>query len=153
MRRLRAELVLRAVLVLAGVLVAGWGSWLLWPQLVGVRLADLVSTAGWLLGGPLLHDWLVAPAAGLLGLLVARAVPPHWRAPVAAGLVVSGVLVLLALPALLRPAVGPPNPGLSDRNYPLGLAVAFGLVWLLVLLAGLARRERQPRLRRPPRDA
>ena len=143
----------RLALVLAGALIAGWGGWLLWPQLTGGGLRNAVSVAGWLLGGPLLHDWLLAPAVGLVAIAVTRTVPPRWRAPVAAGLVISGVL---ALPAVFQPSAGPPNPGLADRNYLLGLVAALGVVWLLVLLVGLARRPavgRRPRPRRPSIDA
>jgi hypothetical protein len=125
---------MRAALVVTGVLIIGWGGWLLWPH-----LTPAASVAGWLLAGPVLHDLLLAPAVGLLGVIVATTVPPRWRAPVAAGLVVSGVLVLLALPGLLRPSAGPPNPGLADRDYPLGLAAALAVTWLLVLAAGTLR--------------
>jgi hypothetical protein len=136
----------RAALMLTGALVAGWGGWLLWPQLTGGGLPNAVSVAGWLLGGPLLHDALLAPAVGLLGIAVAIAVPPRWRTPVAAGLVISGVLVLVALPGVLRPSPGPPNPGLADRNYPLGLLATLTMVWLLVLIAGwLGGRQRRGR--------
>lgn len=139
----------RAAVVVAGVLVAGWGGRLLWSA-VAADQAAARSALVWFAGGPVLHDLALAPAAGLVAVLVATAVPRPWRARVAAGLVISGVLGLLAVPALLRPAPGPPNPGLADRDYLAGLAAALTLTWLLVLLAPVARklitrRRDQPR--------
>lgn|SRR5215470_514990 len=133
---------MRAALVATGALIIGWGGWLLWPH-----LTPAASVAGWSLAGPVVHDLLLAPAVGLLGVIVTAAVPPRWRVPVAAGLVVSGVLVLLALPGLLRPSAGPPNPGLADRNYPFGLVAALAVTWLLVLAAGALPPPRRLRAR------
>jgi hypothetical protein len=133
----------RIAMVLVGCAAMGWGGWLLVP-LVTAGPRDAVSVAVWLFGGPPLHDALLAPAVGLLGLGVAAA-PARWRVPVAAGLVISGVLALLALPGLVKPSPGPPYPGLVDRNYPLGLAVALGTVWLGVAVIGVARELRYRR--------
>jgi hypothetical protein len=123
---------LRMVLVLGGALAMAWGGWLLTPELT-VNPSNAVSVVSWTIGGPVLHDALFAPVVGLLGLVVAATVPAGRRPLVATGLVVSGALVLVALPVLLRPSAGPPNPGLADRDYPLGLAIALATVWLTVL--------------------
>ena len=130
----------RAAVVIAGALVAAWGGRLLWSALASDQAAAR-SALVWFAGGPALHDLALAPAAGLVAVLVATAVPQPWRARVAAGLVISGVLVLLAVPALLRPAAGPPNPGLADRDYRAGLAAAMAFTWLLVLLAPVLHKR------------
>ena len=54
----------RALLVLLGAAGSAYGGWLLWP--------DLATTAAWLLGGPVLHDAVIAPVVGLAGLLLIR---------------------------------------------------------------------------------
>jgi len=132
---------MRAVLVVAGALAAAWGGWLLWPHLAaGWPVAW--SVLGWLLGGPVSHDLLLAPVAGMVGLGIAVAAPRRLRGPVAAGLALSAMLVLLALPGLVRPSPGPPNPGLADRNYPLGLAIALAATWLAVTVTALLTRHR-----------
>jgi hypothetical protein len=51
------------------------------------------------------------------------------------------VLGLIAVPALWRGYAGLHNPGLDDRNYPLGLLLALLVVWLVVVAAALARRR------------
>jgi hypothetical protein len=130
----------RAVFAVLGVAALGWGAWL---AVESVSVPALL----WFAGGPLVHDFVVAPVVAVAGLAVARFVPARWRASVAVGAVLSGVLALLAVPLLWRPYGVPSNPGLHDRNYVLGLAVALGVVWVGVLVSGLAR----PRRRGSPR--
>jgi hypothetical protein len=86
--------VVRALLVVVGLAAIGYGGILLRPQ--------LADTLVWLLAGPLLHDAVVAPLVGLIGLGLARLVPARrWRALLATGLVVSAVLLLIAVPLRL----------------------------------------------------
>ncbi|WP_367132582.1 hypothetical protein [Saccharothrix sp. HUAS TT1] len=127
-----------------GVVMAGWGAYLLLP------LLD-VDLALWFIGGPVAHDVLLAPLFAGVGLLVVRWAPPRWRAPVLVGGTLTGVLVLLAVPLLWRPFGGPRNPGLVDRDYPTGLLVAIGVVWLGVLAARLLV-GRGPHDKRPHAD-
>ncbi len=130
---------MRWIFALAGLAALAWGAWLAWDVAAG---HDSLQAAAWFVGGPLVHDGLVAPAVGLGGLLLVRVLPPDWRAPVAIGTTVSAVLALLAVPLLLRPFGVAANPGLHDGNYALGLAVALGVVWLGVLVAGALRTRK-----------
>jgi hypothetical protein len=115
-----------------GVAIGAWGAFLLLP------LLDL-NLALWFIGGPVVHDLLLAPLFGGLGLLIARRVPKRWRAPVQVGGLLTGVLLALAVPLLWRPFAGPSNPGLNDRNYLVGLLVAVAVIWLGVLVVTLMR--------------
>jgi len=134
----------RLLLLLVGAAMAGYGGWLLYPQLVTVW--------PWLVAGPLLHDALVAPLVGLAGLAAVRLVrDPVRRAWLSAGLVTTGTLLLIAVPLIWRPAPAPANPGLQDRNYPLELAVGLAVVWTLIMIAGWACRP--GRTGRPPSSA
>ncbi|MFB9234151.1 hypothetical protein ACFFWC_01155 [Plantactinospora siamensis] len=135
----------RTVLVLAGAAAGGYGLFLLRPQ--------LGATAWWLLAGPVLHDVLVAPLVGLVGLALTRlARGPAARRWLRGGLVVTGTLLLIAVPLVWRPAAAPPNPGLQDRDYPRGLAVWLLALWLGVAAAALLSRRRPRRPRTPPDD-
>ncbi|MGC4813199.1 hypothetical protein ACLQ29_21955 [Micromonospora sp. DT228] len=117
----------RLLLLVLGVATAAYGGWLLLPQL-GTALP-------WLLGGPVLHDVLVAPLVGLVGLALGRLVTDRFRlAWIGAGLLASATLLLLAVPLLWRPPSAPPNPGLPDRDYPLGLAAGLAVVWAVVVI-------------------
>ncbi|WP_189220954.1 hypothetical protein [Saccharothrix coeruleofusca] len=128
----------RLVLGAIGVAFGLWGVFLLLPQ-------DLPAIGLWLLAGPVVHDALVAPLVGGIGLLVGRGLPRPWRGPVAAAAVLTGVLGLLAVPLLWRPFAGPANPGLLDRPYWAGLLAAVGLVWATALVVGAVRHVSRPR--------
>lgn len=132
---------MRAVFALAGLAALAWGGWLALEFALGARNA--VQALFWFVGGPLVHDLVVAPAVGLAGLALVRVVPRAWRAPVAVGAVLSGVLGLLALPLLWRPFGVATNPGLHDADYVLGLSIALVAVWVGVVVSALARRPRR----------
>jgi hypothetical protein len=128
----------RVLLVAAGTALVAYGGWLLLPR--------LPATAAWLLAGPVVHDAVVAPLVGLTGLLLGRAVPDRvWRAWVLAGLMVTAVLLLIALPLIWRPDPAAPNPGLQDRDYLTALLVWLAVLWGGVLIgASLSRAAARP---------
>ncbi|MEU4447877.1 hypothetical protein AB0K14_04650 [Actinosynnema sp. NPDC050801] len=128
---------MRWVIGALGAAMGAWGALLLVP------LVD-VDLALWFVGGPVVHDLVLAPLFGGVGLLIARWVPKPWRAAVRVGGALTGVLVLLAVPLLWRPFAGPPNPGLDDRDYLVGLLVATGAVWLGVAAVALVAHRKRP---------
>lgn len=132
---------MRLLLALSGLALLAYGAVLAWDFATS-RTVNAVQGAAWFVGGPLVHDGLVAPVVGLVGLGLGRVLPRPWRAPVVAGLVVTGVLTLLGIPLLWRPFGGATNPGLHDRDYGTGLAIALGAVWVVVVLVGLAQQHR-----------
>jgi hypothetical protein len=106
--------IVRIVLGLLGLAALAYGALLVARFAVGApRVAE--SVAGFLIGGPVLHDALVAPLVAVLGLLIGRLLPGRWRSPVRVGAAISGVLGLLSVPALWRTYAGLRNPGLHDR--------------------------------------
>jgi hypothetical protein len=130
---------LRALFAVAGLAALAWGAWL---ALDVAASHDAIQAALWFVGGPVVHDGLVAPVVGITGLVLARYVPAAWRVPISVGAVLSAVLALLTIPLLWRPFGVAANPGLHDRNYVLGLSIALGVVWLGVVVAGVTRRLR-----------
>jgi len=140
----------RAAFALAGLALLAYGGWLAW-EFASSRTINAVQGLAWFVGGPVVHDGLVAPLVGVTGLVIARFVPAAWRAPIAVGVVLSAVLTLLAIPLLWRPFGVATNPGLHDRDYPSGFLIALGVVWLVVLLTGITRRVRGGATVRPPR--
>ena len=108
----------RWVIGAVGVACGLWGAALALPLLSW-------SFVTWLFGGPIVHDVLVAPLVGGIGLLLHQVCPPRWANLVAGGLATSGVLGLIAAP-------------LSNGT---GLLVALGVVWLVVVAAGLRRKD------------
>lgn len=134
---------LRGLLAAAGVAALAWGVWLAW-DFAGAH--DAIQVVFWLAGGPVVHDGVVAPVVGVVGLAVVRFVPPVWRAPVAVGAVLSGVLALLAVPLLWHPFGVATNPGLHDGDYAVRLSITLGVVWLGVAVAGIVRARRRSRV-------
>ncbi|HVW43888.1 MAG TPA: hypothetical protein VHC18_21320 [Amycolatopsis sp.] len=129
---------MRILLALPGLAALGFGAWLFvgyaapaWP--------DSLKTLVWLAGAPVVNDAVLAPVAGLAGLLLARLVPVPWRAPVQAGAVITAVLTFLAFPLLWRPFGAPPSPGLHDDDPGTGLLVTLAVVWGLVAITGTVR--------------
>ncbi len=132
---------LRLLLFLPGLGALAWGAVLFAEYAFPLR-PDVFGTLGWLAGGPLVHDLLVAPLVGAVGLALSRFLPEHRRTPVKTGAVLTGVLTLLAVPLLWRPFGGARNPGLHDADTLTGLLLTLAVVWLGVLVAALFRKTR-----------
>lgn len=136
----------RAVLLLAGLAALAWGV-LLALRVLRASTRNGLSAIAWVLGPPIVHDAVIAPLVGAVGLLLAYRLREPWRTPVTAGAVASGVLLIIAVPTLWRTFSPAVNPGLDDRDYAAGLLVGLAVVWAATLLTGLARRRRARRPR------
>jgi hypothetical protein len=132
---------MRWFFALAGLALLGYGAVLAW-EFASSRTVNAVQGGAWFIAGPIIHDGLVAPVVGIVGLGLRAVLPRPWRGPVAVGLVLTGVLTLLSVPLLWRPFGTAVNPGLHDRDYGTGLAIALGIVWVGVVLVGLAQQRR-----------
>jgi hypothetical protein len=129
--------ILRVALFLPGIAALVWGVMLFADFAFPLR-PDSFFTLGWLLGGPLVHDGLIAPVVGIVGLLLTRLAPPAWKTPVVIGTVLSAVLAILSIPLLWRTYGAPPPPG-PHKDAGTGLLVSLAVVWAAVLLAGGTR--------------
>ncbi|WP_216209841.1 hypothetical protein [Amycolatopsis aidingensis] len=134
----------RVALAVAGLALLAWGVVLV-GELALPAGPHTLRLLGWLVGGPLVHDLLLAPVVGLAGLALSRFARPAWRAPLTAGAVISGVLVLLSVPLLWRRYGAPPSPGLHEGGTGTGLLIALALVWAIALIAGTTRHLRRRR--------
>lgn len=128
---------IRLVLAVIGVGLGGYGALLLSenPPVVIARI--LV----WAVVAVVVHDFVFAPLCVAAGWAGHRLIPAVSRAPIAVAALCSVVLVLLAVPVYGRPGMRPDNMTVLDRNYPLGLAVSLGVVWLSTLLYQLLLRR------------
>ncbi|OZM73479.1 hypothetical protein CFN78_07965 [Amycolatopsis antarctica] len=130
---------MRIAVFTAGLAMLVWGGYLFAEFALPLGPQGLVAAA-WLFGGPLAHDLLVAPVVGVVGLLLIRALPAAWRAPVRLALVLTAMLGLLAFPLLWREFGTPPSPGLHDADTTTGLLLTLAVVWTVSLAAGAYRQ-------------
>jgi hypothetical protein len=108
------------------------------------------DVAAWLAGANIVEDLALAPLACLVGALVARVLPEPWRAPVRAALLATGVVVLVAFPALRgygRDHV-PDNLSVDPLNYATATATVLAVVWAVAAAWTVARILRCPSCRR-----
>ena len=87
----------RWLFLVPGFAAVGWGA-------LGLLRDDRVHLPAWLawfVGSALVHDLVVAPLVVVVGAALARLLPRPARPPIVVGLVVSGVLTLVALPFIL----------------------------------------------------
>lgn len=97
---------------------------------------------GWLVlmvQSNLAHDVVLVPAVLLVGVVVARFVPPAVRAPVQGGLIATGVIVLFAFPFVRGYGIKPDNPTVLPQDYGRGLLLVLGVVWLVTAAITLGR--------------
>ncbi len=128
--------VIRAALGLIGVALGLYGLTLLWDNPAEV----IIRIAIWAAAGVLLHDFVFAPLSAAAGFAGRRLIPLTWRPPIAVAALCSVVLALLAIPVFSRPGAHADNMTVLDRNYPLGLWISLGLVWVCVPVYLLAVR-------------
>ncbi|MEV5715491.1 hypothetical protein AB0L41_16460 [Amycolatopsis mediterranei] len=124
------------LLALPGLAALAWGVMLFAEYALPLR-PDVFGTVGWIIGGPILNDAVIAPLTALLGIVLARVLPHPWKTPVVAGTVITGVLAILAFPLFWRPYGTPSMPGLHDTNPAPALAFTLAAVWLAVALTAL----------------
>jgi len=98
------------------------------------------------IGGALVHDLVLAPIVLLIGVGVSRSVRGRARAPVQAGLIVSGIVLLFAYPLVRGFGHATRNPSSEPHNYTANVIVVVGAVWVLaaavgVLTAAVSRRR------------
>ena len=98
----------------------------------------------WVIGADLLHDFLLAPLVIAAGWLVVRIVPARVRVPIQAGLVASGVVILVGWPAWrgYGRAVVPDNPTVQPLDYTTAILTVLGIVWVVVAIWIAARLVR-----------
>ena len=104
------------------------------------------SAVRWIVGSALALDLVIVPALALIGFAARRAVPAAAWPTVRAALIASAALIGFSLPLVLDLGGLTSNPSVRPRDYPTGLAIALGVVWLLALgrlgvRALLARRS------------
>jgi hypothetical protein len=104
-------------------------------------VANIAHAMGWLIGGVVAHDGVLAPATLIVATLATRVLPAWVRGPAALGLIVLGSLTLLAIPVLGRFGADPRNPTVLDRDYTAGWLAVAAITAGSVAIAAMIRRR------------
>ena len=128
---------MRAVLIILGVAMGGYGAVLLWDN----PLQIIVRIAVWAVAGVVLHDFVFAPLCVVFGFTGRRLIRGRWWTPVTVAGLCTVVLGLLAIPVFAKPGLRPDNMTVLDRDYPLGLCVSIVVVWACVPIYYLIARQ------------
>jgi hypothetical protein len=94
------------------------------------RLTKPVEWGAWIIGGAVVHDGVIAPLVLGFGAVLRRKVPQPFRAPLTAGLVLTGLLVVATFPIFSGLGVRDDNPSHLPRDYWMGVGIMLGIVWL-----------------------
>lgn len=132
----------RGIVGALGVLVGLFGAWLLLSR---QDTDQLVGAATWLVGGVVLHDFVLTPIVLALAWVGSRLLPRSAWAPAVVGTVVLGAVTLLAVPVLGRFGERPDNATLLDRDYGVGWLVVAGLTLVAVAIGTWVVRSRHAR--------
>lgn len=119
-----------------GTTVAGWG-------VLGLLTGPHTNPVAWArfaLTVVLANDGLLAPLIVLAGVGLTRTLPTGSRPLVQIGLLISGSVTLVALPAVLGHGRSPDNPSALPLDYGRGLLVLLVGVWAALGLIALVRR-------------
>lgn len=127
--------------------VAGW--LLIGIGLVGIagegRDVPIDGFGRWVVGLALVHDLVLVPIVVAVGVGLARALQPPWRAIAGATLIVAGPIVLFAWPYVAGWGRSAANPSIQPRDYGSGvvtLLAAIGVAAAALVLAEVVRRAR-----------
>lgn len=104
--------------------------------------------AKFFIGGVVAHDLLFSPILAGAVFLAIRRIPAAHRAYVQAGVLITGLVTLVALPMVLSPGV-PDDPSALPLPYGGNLLLVVAVIWLAVLGTAVVdsarRRSGQPR--------
>ena len=100
------------------------------------------SFAIWIIASLVAHDAVIAPLVFTLGRGLRRALGGPLRVGVQAGLVLTGVFVLISIPIAGGFGLRPDNPTLLPRNYGAGLLIVLVTVWAVAGVVLVRARRR-----------
>ena len=130
----------RISLATCGVLLGLYGTFRL---LTNVGFVELLVLAAWLIGAVVIHDGLLSPAVLAVGWFLAQRVPPRARRYLQGFLVVGGLLLVVAIPLMLRRDSQPVSKAMLQQNYGGNLSFLLALAAALSLLLYAVRVARR----------
>ncbi len=115
----------RILLMTSGVLLGLFGVLRL---LTHIPFGNLVVLAVWLIAAVLIQDGLLSPVVIAVGWVLARAITPRARRYVQGAFVAGGLIVVVAIPMIVRAGKQPDSKALLRQNFGGNLTILLGLV-------------------------
>jgi len=100
-----------------------------------------LNWAMFFVGGVVAHDLVYAPIFAVVVFLVVRRIPAPYRPYVQAGVVITGLLTLVALPMVLSLGGVPDDPSALPLPYARNLMISLGTIWAAVVLTAVMDRR------------
>lgn len=110
-----------------------------------ISLGTLIGVGTWLIAIVIIHDGIVSPLIIGVGALLDRLVPPRARSFIQGGLIMAGMVTVIAIPMIIKQGTYPPVKALLEQNYGLNLGILLGLIAALCLVGYAIRVARDPR--------
>ncbi len=93
-----------------------------------VSLGTLTGVGIWLLAMLIIHDGILSPLIIALGFLLRRVFRPRARTFVQAGLIMAGMVTVIAIPMIIKQGTYPPVKALLEQDYRVNLAILIGII-------------------------
>jgi type IV secretory pathway VirB3-like protein len=120
----------RIILAISGIVLALFGAFRLFTE---VPFRSLVFIAVWMLAALMIHDGILSPLVVTVGWLLRRLVPDRARRFAQVGLIVSGLVTVIALPMIYLRGSQPAVKAILLRNYGANLTLIIGIVAVVTL--------------------
>ena len=111
----------------------------------------LVLLGLWLVGALVVQHGVVSPLVVAVGVALLRLAPDRGRRFLQPGLIVAGMVTVVAIPLITRQGTQPPAKALLLQNYAANLTLLLGLIALVTLIAYAVRVARDRRRPAQPR--
>ncbi len=126
-------------------LAVGWAvmGWAVVGVLGDVWLRDRpLEVVRWAVATLLVHDLVLAPVVTIVGLGLARLLPPAVRGPVSGAVALSGLVLLFAYPLLRAFGRRDANPTILPLDYPRNVVIILVAIWVVAGAVVVTRRLR-----------
>jgi type IV secretory pathway VirB3-like protein len=134
----------RIILAAAGIGLALFGAF---RMVTEVPFRSLLFIGIWMVAALIIHDGILSPLVVTVGWLVRRLVPDRARRFLQVGLIVSGLVTVIAIPMIYLRGSQPAVKAMLLRNYGANLTLIIGTVAVVTLALYAVRVARdRPRV-------
>ena len=132
----------RIIFAVSGLVLLLFGAFRFFTE---ISWSNLFVLALWMIGAIVVHDGLLSPVVVGVGFMLRRWVPDRGRRYLQLGLIMAGLLTVIALPMIYLRGSQPAVKALLLRNYGLNLTLLIAVIAVVTLGLFAARVARDQR--------